>query len=364
MLTQIQARDGELIIARDKAEEANRSKSAFLTNMSHELRTPLTAIIGYSEIVEDDARDMGLEDFLPDLQKIKAAGKHLLELITSILDLSKVEAGKMELYIESFDLQTLVSEVASTVMPLVEKNGNTLDLVVPEDVGNTRGDLTKTRQILFNLLSNASKFTEGRRVGLEVARRAENGVEGFRFRITDSGIGMTADQVGRLFKPFAQADASTARKYGGTGLGPVLCRRFAQVWGGRIEVESEPGKGSTFTVWLPADVSDEKPDPSSLQSMIESGEWAKPAALGRAAENGPLVLVIDDDLAVHELLRDLLTREGFQVATSASGEDGLALARSLRPPSSPSTSTSRGRTAGRCSLPSRRIPSCRRLRLS
>jgi signal transduction histidine kinase/DNA-binding response OmpR family regulator len=331
MLAQIQARDRELIVARDKAEEANRSKSLFLANMSHELRTPLTAIIGYSEILEDDAGEMGLEDFLPDLQKIKAAGKHLLGLINSILDLSKVEAGKMELYVESFEIPTLVSEVASTVMPLIEKNGNTLDVVLREDVGSTRGDLTKTRQILFNLLSNASKFTEGGRVTLEVARRGQGGIEGFEYRIGDTGIGMTGEQLSRLFKPFTQADATTARKYGGTGLGLVLCKRFCQVMGGRIDVDSKPGEGTVFTVWLPAEMDADKA-PVSLQEMIESGTWKLGDAVAKATSKaGPLVLVIDDDPAVHELLQDLLAREGFRVATAASGEEGLQLARQLQP---------------------------------
>ncbi len=328
MLAQIQTRDQELIVARDNAELANRSKSAFLANMSHELRTPLTAIIGYSEILEDDADDMGLEDFLPDLRKLKAAGKHLLSLINSILDLSKVEAGKMEIYVESFELPTLLSEVASTVKPLVTKNHNTLELKVPEDLGSLHGDLTKTRQILFNLLSNASKFTENGRVTLEADRHAENGADGFLFKVSDTGIGMTAEQLSRLFKPFSQADASTSRKYGGTGLGLVPCKRFSKVLGGRIDVDSQPGKGTTFTLWLPAEIRDDSA-PHSLQQLLESGEFrAHPAGPN---PDGPLVLVVDDDLAVHELMEDLLTKEGFRVATAKSGEEGLERARELKP---------------------------------
>ena len=341
MLSQIQMRDGELQIARDRAEEANRTKSVFLANMSHELRTPLTAIIGYSEILEDDARDLGLKDFLPDLQKIRAAGKHLLGLINSILDLSKVEAGKMELFIERFDIGTLVNEVSSTVMPMVEKRGNVLEIRCPDDVGEIRADQTRTRQVLFNLLSNASKFTERGRVMLEVERQTAEGVDGFLFRVRDTGIGMTPEQLGRLFKPFAQADASTARNFGGTGLGLALCKRFCQVMGGKIDVVSEYGKGSVFTVWLPAEV--ESRGPESLNKLLESGKIRTrvsgdtPSRAIRVSnpeaipDSSKLVLVIDDDLAVHDLLEELLEREGFRVATARTGTEGLDLARKLRP---------------------------------
>ena len=331
MLAQIEERDEELRVARDKAEMANRSKSVFLANMSHELRTPLTAIIGYSEILEDDADEMGLEDFLPDLRKIKAAGKHLLGLINSILDLSKVESGKMELYIESFDLQELVSEVASTVTPLMDKNGNTLTIEAPDSLGSVNGDLTKTRQILFNLLSNASKFTERGRVRLEVARHRGNGSDQFRFVVSDSGIGMSPEQLTRLFKPFSQADASTARNYGGTGLGLALCKRFCQVMGGRIQVDSELGQGTTFTVTLPVDMDPNRATPSSVHQLIETGEWNARELAKTKPGDARLVLVIDDDAAVHDLLRDLLEKEGFRVASAASGKEGIKLAYQLRP---------------------------------
>ena len=331
MLGQIQIRDEELRVAKEKAEEANRSKSVFLANMSHELRTPLTAIIGYSEILEDDAGDMGLDDFLPDLRKIKSAGKHLLGLINSILDLSKVESGKMDLYVESFDLGELISEVASTVAPLMEKNQNSLSVEVPADLGDVRADLTKTRQILFNLLSNASKFTDHGRVGLEVRREIKDGIEQFVFVISDSGIGMSPEQLGRLFKPFSQADASTSRNYGGTGLGLALCKRFCQFMGGRIEVESELGKGTVFTVSLPADMDPARRSSSAVQKMLESGVWNQQELATVKPGEAHLVLVIDDDIAVHDLLRDLLEKEGFRVATAASGEEGMKLAYQLRP---------------------------------
>ncbi len=329
MLGQIQVRDEELRVAKDKAEEANRTKSVFLANMSHELRTPLTAIIGYSEILEDDAGEMGLDDFLPDLRKIKSAGKHLLGLINSILDLSKVESGKMELYIESFDLTSLVSEVASTVNPLMDKNGNKLTVETADDLGEVRSDLTKMRQILFNLLSNASKFTEQGQVRLAVRRASPANM--VVFEISDSGIGMSPEQLTRLFKPFSQADASTARNYGGTGLGLALCKRFCQVMGGRIDVDSELGKGTTFTVRLPSDMDPDQTSMGSMHQLLESGEWNHRELSSLAPADERLVLVIDDDLAVHDLLRDLLEKEGFNIVTAASGEEGLKLAYTLKP---------------------------------
>ncbi len=334
MLAQIQKRDAELRDARDLAEQANRSKSVFLASMSHELRTPLTAIIGYSEILEDDAQEMGLNDFLPDLNKIKSAGKHLLGLINSILDLSKVEAGKMELFVESFDVPHLVSDVASTVAPLVERKSNQLEVRCSPEVGVVEADLTKTRQILFNLLSNAAKFTERGKVTLEVETSVEFGAEWVVFRVRDSGIGMTEDQMQRLFKPFSQADASTARNYGGTGLGLALCKRFCELMGGWIDAESELGKGSVFTVWLPRRV--EKAQQTTDSGRIDTGEWQRVSRRrsGRISGSFELqrrALVIDDDVTIHELLRDLLQSQGFSVITAASGELGLSLAREHKP---------------------------------
>ncbi len=334
MLAQIQQRDAELRDARDLAEQANRSKSVFLASMSHELRTPLTAIIGYSEILEDDAQDMGLNDFLPDLNKIKSAGKHLLGLINSILDLSKVEAGKMELFVESFDVPSLVSDVASTVAPLVERKGNNLVVRCPPEIGAVEADLTKTRQILFNLLSNAAKFTDKGKVSLEVETSQEFGAEWVIFRVRDSGIGMTTDQMKRLFKPFSQADASTARNYGGTGLGLALCKRFCELMGGWIDAESELGKGSVFTVWLPRRV--EKAQQPTDSGRIDTSEWQRVSRrrAGRSSGSFELkrkALVIDDDVTIHELLQGLLENQGFSVTAAATGEQGLALARELKP---------------------------------
>ncbi|MBD1829554.1 ATP-binding protein [Microcoleus vaginatus GB1-A2] len=256
--------------AKVAAEAANRSKSAFLANMSHELRTPLNAIINYSEMLQEDAQDSGSEDFLPDLEKIQTAGKHLLDMISDILDISKIEAGHVTLYLENFDVATMIEEVMTTAQPLVEKKGNALALKTKGELGTMYADQPKVRQILLNLLSNAAKFTEKgvitigvERIIIEKSRPAKQNKNNdfysgsnyssqvLMFRVSDTGIGMTEEQLEQIFKPFIQADASTTRKYGGTGLGLTISQRLCQILGGEISVESEDGKGSTFIVSLP-----------------------------------------------------------------------------------------------------------------
>ncbi len=251
MLEQIKSRDAELVIAKEAAEQANRTKSSFLANMSHELRTPLNAIIGYSEMLHEEATDRGLEELGPDLEKIYGAGKHLLALINDILDLSKIESGKMDLFLEDFDVRALVRDVQNTIHPLVAKNQNRLEVQLADDVGAMHADVTRVRQVLFNLLSNACKFTEKGTIIVDVRHDVTADEETLLFGVSDTGIGLTPEQLGRLFQAFTQADASTSRRYGGTGLGLVISRRFCQMMGGDIAVTSEPGRARSSPCGCP-----------------------------------------------------------------------------------------------------------------
>jgi PAS domain S-box-containing protein len=248
--------------AKEAAETASGAKSIFLANMSHELRTPLTSILGFSELLQMRAHDRGYDELIPDLDQIRSAGNHLLALISDILDLSKIEAGKFELYLESFDVPALVGYVASNVRPLVERNDNTLEVCCPDDLGKIHADMTRVQQILFNLLSNAAKFTEHGTITLTVARETSGDGDWFSFRIADTGIGLTPEQLQNLFKEFIQADPSTARKYGGTGLGLALSGRFCRMMGGDITAESQADQGSVFAVRLPAVVTGHLNEPA------------------------------------------------------------------------------------------------------
>ncbi|NQX66730.1 response regulator [Paenibacillus alba] len=314
----VKERTIELSRARDEAVEANQIKSQFLANMSHELRTPLNAIIGYSEMLKEEADELGEQSFSDDLDKINTAGRHLLALINDILDLSKIEAGKLELYLETCDIPTMIHDVVTTVHPLIETNKNRVEVDYPE--GTMKTDLTKLRQILYNVLSNAGKFTKEGTIWFSAAYAMENEVPGVEFRVKDTGIGMTADQIGQLFQAFKQADSSTTRKYGGTGLGLAISQRLCQIMGGKITVNSEYGVGTTFSIWLP--LLDQHFSGANA-SLLESPEGK--------SKGSSTVLVIDDDPAMLQLMKRYLSKEEWKVALATTGQEGIRLAKELHP---------------------------------
>jgi signal transduction histidine kinase len=254
LVADLQKANEDLIHARDKALDASRAKSHFLANMSHELRTPMNAVIGYSEMLIEDAVDQGLDDFESDLNKINTAGKHLLNLINQVLDLSKIESGKMEVYLEVFKLSDLIQEVIYTIQPLAEQGNNELIIECDGDLDTMKADVTKVRQILFNLLGNACKFTKNGKISLEITLFKTSTIPWIRYRVIDTGIGISPYDTRKLFSDFTQVDPSTTRKFGGTGLGLAICRRFSRMMGGDVTVSSKPDVGSTFTLELPMEV--------------------------------------------------------------------------------------------------------------
>jgi signal transduction histidine kinase/CheY-like chemotaxis protein len=332
-VTERRRSEADLATAREASETANKSKSLFLANMSHELRTPLNAILGYSEMLQEEAIERELDSFGPDLEKINGAGKHLLALINDILDLSKIEAGKMELFLESFEVATLVSEVAATVRPMVETNDNTLLIEIAPDLGAMYADQIKVRQALYNLLSNAVKFTERGTITLNAERVRMDESDWIVFRLTDTGIGLSAEQILKLFQDFTQADASTTRKFGGTGLGLALTRRFCQMMGGDVTVHSVAGEGSVFTIKLPAVVSESHPgaDAPEDPAIVDDRGSARTRTADETESFEDCVLVIENDPGQRELIERFLTKEGFRVRSAGGGEEGLRLARQLNP---------------------------------
>ncbi len=313
--------------AKQMAEASNKAKSQFLANMSHELRTPMNAIIGYSEMLKEDAEEISEPGFVDDLSKINGSGKHLLSLINDILDFSKIEAGKMNVYLEEFSIHQLLDEVAMNTQPLVHKNKNQLVVKEPENSGVMYADLTKMRQIIINLISNACKFTEKGQVSLEVQAYQQDEQDWLHFSVTDTGIGMTEEQVSRLFQAFTQADASTTRKYGGTGLGLTISQRFADMMGGHISVKSQAGQGSTFTLSLPMTVK----EPTASADHAQESQAASHLGLPALAHADQTVLIIDNSAMGSALVQGTVTKLGYKTLIAHNGAEGLALAAQHQP---------------------------------
>lgn len=343
----------QLTVAKNDAERANNAKSEFLAKMSHELRTPLNAVLGYSEILLEDAELDGRGEEIADLQKISAAGKHLLAMVNDILDISKIEAGKTELYLEDIDLDALIDEVESTGRPLAVKNTNAFSIKRSGELGTIHVDATKLRQAVFNLLSNAAKFTQNGEITLDVRRYETNSGDEIQISVTDTGVGISDEAQAALFSAFTQANASITAKFGGTGLGLALSKNLCRLMGGDITVKSTLGEGSCFTITLPAKVkpvseaqeadeaataaTDEDDNDALVADAADELKKFQQANAGMsgvqptAGSPRRTVLVIDDDRSFLELTERLLNKEGYSPVTTDAPESVLQLARTIRP---------------------------------
>ena len=308
----------EMAVARDEAREASSAKSRFFANMSHELRTPLNAIIGYSEMLLEDCEDLGNEDMIPDLKRITNSSKHLLSLINNVLDLSKIEAGKMDMYFTPFSIETMIETIKDVSGPLATKNNN--EFIIKNNVdGEMTADETKLRQCIVNFLSNAFKFTENGKVALVIDSVEKEGQEFINFDIKDTGIGMTEEQLGKLFDTYTQAERSTSAKYGGTGLGLSISKHFAEMMGGGVEVTSEVGEGSTFSIFVPRVTED--------QIEEDESDFQNPAL----SEGDEYILLVDDDRATHDVVKRAIKKEGYTVYSAFDGDEGMEQARKVIP---------------------------------
>ena len=316
----------ELKEAKKEAERANREKSHFLANVSHELRTPLNAVLGYTRLLKKDVEEVGEEHMLDDLDEIQRAGEQLLNLINDVLDLSKIESGELKVHSSSFDVSEMIGKVAGTAEPLLEKNDNTLEVDCPEGIGTMHADLPKVRQALFNLLSNAAKFTEGGTITMTARREEQEGEDWLILSVQDTGIGMTEEEQEDIFEEFAQVDSSLTREKGGTGLGLAITFNMCKMMGGEVDVESEKDAGSTFTLRLPAyiEAPSEDAEPARMEPSDDSSDQAE--------STKSTVLVIDDEASARNLIERSLQQEGsFAVHTASTGEEGLRMARQLKP---------------------------------
>ncbi|MFN7980287.1 MAG: ATP-binding protein [Vicinamibacterales bacterium] len=337
VLSELESARSELQLAADRAEAASLAKSAFVANMSHELRTPLNAIIGYSEMLAEDAEVDGQAERLKDLRAIHGSARHLLHLINDILDLSKIEAGKMVVHAEPADVRMLLQDVAQTVTGLMTASDNRFELIFDSEVGSGFFDAMRVRQILLNLLGNAAKFTTQGRVTLRARREVRDGGDWLACDVVDTGIGITPEQLARLFQEFTQADQSTTRKYGGTGLGLAITRKLCLLLGGTIEVESTADVGTTFTVRLPlvwkgqAETTPAVAPSRATETSSEPGQRPAAAAAGTGAKSRPLVLVVDDDEVVFDLIDRQCLKMGFDAQWASTGSEALELAERLQP---------------------------------
>ena len=314
----IEARTSEMETARDEARDANEQKTRFFANMSHELRTPLNAILGYGEMLEEECEDLGYDDLLPDLKKITSSGAHLLSLINNILDISKIEAGKMELFITSFEIESMIETIRDVANPVIAKNDNGFQINLDGALGSMNQDETKLRQCLTNYLSNAGKFTVNGTVTLDITSYMEKDVEMIKFSVTDTGDGMSEEGVSKVFEEYEQAERSTTATHGGTGLGLPITKKFAEMMGGDVTVESEKGVGSVFTIFVPRD---------SFQQEAVDAE----TVLESLDDKEKVVVLIDDDVAMHDLIRRTLAKVGLTLVGATDGEKGMQIVRESKP---------------------------------